>query len=108
MTGDDICVQNNVDKLTRIREEIRINLDKSHEKASKVYNLRSRPIEFKVGQIVYMKNHILSSMSKRINRKFVPKFIKCKIREKIGNNLYGVEDLKGKNIGKYHASDLKT
>ncbi|KNC33717.1 hypothetical protein FF38_03147 [Lucilia cuprina] len=34
-------------------------------------------------------------MSKKINRKFMPKFIKCKIIEKIGNNLYGVEYMKG-------------
>ncbi|KNC20978.1 hypothetical protein FF38_12038 [Lucilia cuprina] len=33
-------------------------------------------------------------MSKKINRKFMPKFIKCKIIDKIGNNLYGVEDMK--------------
>ena len=100
-------IQNNVDKLAKIREQIRKNLDIAHEKSSKNYNLRSRPIDFQIGQIVYRKNHILSNMSKKINRKFMPKFIKCKIIEKIGNNLYGIEDMKGKYIGKFHSSDLK-
>lgn len=108
MSGEDCTIQSNVDKLTRIREKIRSNLNTAHEKASKIYNLRSRPIQFEIGQIVFKKNHILSSMSKKINSKFMPKFVKCKIREKIGNNLYGVEDMKGKYLGKYHSSDLKT
>ena len=47
-------------------------------------------------------------MSKAVNRKFFPKFIKCKIKEKIGNNLYDIEDLKGVYVGRYHTSDLKS
>lgn len=107
MSGEDVDIQNSVDRLSKIREIVKENLNTAHEKASKTYNLRSRAIEFKLVQIVYRKNHILSNMSKRINRKFMPKFVKCKIRERFGRNLYGLEDLKGKYIGKYHTSDLK-
>lgn len=107
INGEDTNIENNVDKLTKIREKIRRNLDIAHEKATKIYNLRSRPIYYRVGQYVYRKNHILSNMCKRINKKFMPKFIKCRISKKFGNNLYGVEDLKGKYVGKYHSHDLK-
>lgn len=107
MTGEDVEISNNIDKLVKVRENIRANLTTAHKKATKVYNLRSRPISFKKGQIVYRKNHIPSNMSKHINRKFLSKYLKCWVREKVGNNLYNLEDENGKLIGKFHASDIK-
>lgn len=107
-SGEDFTIENHTTKLIQIRDEIRINLNKAHEKSEKTYNLRSRPISFSKGQIVYRKNHILSNVSNHINRKFMPKFIKCRIKKKIGNNLYETEDLGSGYIGKYHTSDFKT
>lgn len=41
------------------------------------------------------------------NAEFTPKYTKCRIRAKIGNALYDVEDLQGNFIGIFRASDLK-
>ena len=91
--GEDFNISNNIYKLNHVREKIRTNLNLAHERACKTYNLRTRPISFQIGQIVFRKNHILSNMSKKINRKFMPKYIKCKIMNKIGNNLYDIVDI---------------
>lgn len=106
--GEDVSVLGNIEKLAKVRENIRENFIVAHDKATKTYNLRSRPIKFKIGQIVYRKNHVLSNMSKHINRKFLKKYLKCRIKEQVGNNLYNLEDESGKLIGKFHASDLKS
>lgn len=105
--GADLSIENHADKLLRIRENIQENLNTAHIKATKTYNLRSRNIEFKKGETVFRKNYILSDMSKHINRKFLPNYLKCKIKEKVGSNLYEIEDENGKYIGKYHVKDLK-
>lgn len=107
-SGEDVVILNCADKLDRIREKIRDNLHIAHDKASKTYNMRTRPSKFQRGQVVFRKNHILSSLTKRINAKFMPKFIKCRIKDRIGNCLYDIEDLNGKYIGRYHASDIKS
>lgn len=106
-SGEDICIFSNAEKLIKIREKIRENLSIAHTKAAKTYNLRSRPIRFDKGETVFRRNFMLSNMSKNITRKFLPKYSKCRIRIKVGTNLYEIEDLGGKYIGKYHASDLK-
>ena len=108
LAGEDCMILSNADTLQKVRSTVRKNLTIAHEKASKTYNLRTRPIQFKKGEIVFRKNHVLSNMPKAVNRKFLSKFIKCRIKEKIGNNLYDIEDLNGVYVGRYHASDLKS
>lgn len=106
MLSDDIGVFHS-DRLQHIRDRIRENLNVAHEKASRTYNTRARPVHFVEGQEVFRKNHSQSDFKKGINAKFCPKFIKCRIRKKVGNSLYDIEDLQGKYIGKYHASDIR-
>lgn len=42
-----------------------------------------------------------------INAKLSPKYVKCRVRKKISNPLYDIEDPWGVYIGKYHASNLR-
>ena len=106
LLSDDTIVTHS-DKLQNIRDKISRNLNIAHEKASRTYNTRSKPVNFVVGQEVFRKNHSQSDFKKAINAKFNPKFIKFRIRKKIGNALYEIEDLQGNFIGKYHASDIR-
>ena len=104
---DDFSIAENAEKLARIRNKISKNLEIAHAQSSRKYNLRARNIEFQKGQIVFRKNHVQSDAIKGTNAKFYPKFVKCKINKKLGSSLYEVIDLKGKIIGKYHASDIR-
>ena len=70
-SGEAVVILNCADKLDRIREKIRDNLHIAHDKASKTYNMRTRPSKFQRGHVVFRKNHILSSLTKRIDRKSV-------------------------------------
>ena len=106
MLTDDTLV-NRTDKLTNIHKKIAQNLQVAHEKSSKVYNSRAKAISFREGQELFRKNHQLSVFSKAQNAKFNPKYIKCRIRKRVGNTLYEIEDLKGKFVGVFHGSDLK-
>lgn len=106
MLNDDTVVKR-ADKLCNIREKIAQNLEKAHEKASRAYNIRTKPVNYKVGQEVFRKNHVLSNFKKGTNAKFSAKYVKCRVRSKVGNALYDIEDLRGKLIGRFHASDLK-
>lgn len=94
-------------KMRLIHDHLRDNLRKAYLKYEKQYNLRSKPISFSPGQIVFRRNFILSNKSKKINAKLCPKYIKCRIRESVGGSRFLIEDLNGKSIGVYHAQHLR-
>ncbi|XP_065365361.1 uncharacterized protein LOC135958385 [Calliphora vicina] len=71
------------------------------------YDLRTRPIAFSVGQEVYRRNFSQSNFEKRYNAKLAPVFLKAKIREKVGNHYYVLEDTNGKVVGTFHAKDIR-
>lgn len=102
--GEDI---QHSDKLRIIRDKVNENLEKAYKSYQKSYNLRSRPIEYKVGDEVYRRNFVLSKKSDNFNAKLAPKFLRCRIDNRIGNCYYEISDMQGKKIGTYHAKDLK-
>lgn len=95
-----------LDKLQVIREKVVESLRKAQERHAKGYNLRSREISFRVGQIVHRRNFPQSDACRGFCAKLAPKSIVCRISAKCGNSIYEIEDLAGKYIGRYHAKDL--
>lgn len=95
------------DKMLLMRERIKDNLHSAHLKAERCYNLRAKSIAFVPGQKVFRRNFEQSSFVKSKTAKFSPKFIKCRVRRRIGSSLYELENLKGKLIGRYHAKDIR-
>lgn len=93
--------------LVKIRDEIKINIRKAFDVYSKNYNVRSRKIEFRPGDFVLKRNFTLSSASKGYTSGLGPTFVKCIIREKVGNNCYRLYNLENKPIGVFHVKDLK-
>lgn len=79
----------------------------TYEKYSRTYNLRTRPINFSPGEIVLRKSHLQSSAQENINAKLANQYIKCRVKEKIKNFTYLIENLNEKVLGKYHANDLR-
>ncbi|XP_059221564.1 uncharacterized protein K02A2.6-like [Stomoxys calcitrans] len=63
MLNDDTIVEH-ADRLQAIRDKISHNLDVAHEKASKIYNTRTRHVNFVSGQEVFRKNHSQSNFGK--------------------------------------------
>lgn len=93
--------------LAKIRDDIKTNIRKAYDVYSKNYNLRSRKIEFRPGDFVLKRNFTLSSASKGYTSGLGPTFVKCIIKEKVGNSCYRLNNLENKPIGVFHVKDLK-
>lgn len=94
-------------ELGKVREIVKINLGKAYEKYGRNYNLRSKNITYSVGDFVWRRNFILSDAEKNICAKLAPKYIKCRVLEKNGQNTYKLADLNSKKVAIYHCKDLK-
>lgn len=95
-----------IDRLNEIRNIVKSNLKESYEKYSKYYNLRAKMVSFAPGEIVRRKSFYLSSAPNNFCAKLANKYVKCRVREKLGASTYLLESLDGKVLGKYHANDL--
>ncbi|EAL58032.1 indora [Wolbachia endosymbiont of Drosophila ananassae] len=95
------------EKLLLLRQEIQTNSRKAYEQNVKQYNMRSKLVSFKEGQEVFKRNFQLSNFSQNYNKKLGPLFSKCRVKKKLGNAYYLLETLSGKELGTYHAKDIK-
>lgn len=95
------------DQLQLLHQDIRKHIDKAYEVNKNQYNLRTRPISYNVGQYVYRRNFAQSNLERKFNSKLAPTFLKSKIKQKVGNSYYILEDENGKLLGTYHAKDLR-
>lgn len=93
--------------LRRIHEFVVQRLKSSHEKSKQRYNLRTRSVSFKVGDVVWRRNFGLSSKTDCVNQKLNPKFTAAVVRQVLGHNIYLVEDVATGKQRKYHAKDIK-
>ncbi|XP_055918604.1 uncharacterized protein K02A2.6-like [Eupeodes corollae] len=84
-----------VARMNVLHTYLKAALERSHESYEKTYNLRSRVISYKVGDVLYKRNFVLSDATKHLNAKLSPKFVKVTVCKIIGNNLYEVLDSKG-------------
>lgn len=96
------------DELSLVRTKLKENMSKAYEQNSKQYNLRSKPVSFRVGQEVFRRNFAQSNFEKNFNAKLSASFLKARIKEKIGNSYYLLEDLQGRQIGTFHAKDIRS
>jgi transposase InsO family protein len=92
--------------LGKTYEKVKENIEKAYEKYSHNYNLRSKPQEYKVNDIVWKKNFVLSNASENFSAKLAPKFVKCKIIAKKGPNSYELAKMDGKSVGIFHSGDF--
>lgn len=114
-TQQELNVQNDpklaqdirLSSIKRIQEFIAQRIKNNHEKTKQRYNLRTRTVSFKVGELVWRRNFGLSSKTNKINQKLNPKFVPAVIREARGTNIYTLEDVVTGKQGQYHAKDIK-
>ncbi|XP_046808357.1 uncharacterized protein LOC124420191 [Lucilia cuprina] len=95
------------DNLQLIRKNLKKYIKEAYDKNTKQYNLKTRPQTFSINQEVFRRNFSESNMKKNFNAKLSPLFVKARIREKLGNHYYVLEDLQGKLVGTYHGKDIR-
>lgn len=94
------------DEFQRIRSNIAKHLNKAYETNQKSYNLRARPRSFEVGQEGVKRNFVPSNAANNFNAKLAPVGVKARVKERIGQSIYLLEDMNGKEIGRFHAKDI--
>lgn len=87
----------------KLREQVQKRINESRAAYAKRYNLRTRAINYEIGDIVYRKNTILSDASKHIAKKLLKKRVKSEIISKTGTNTYLLKDLETGKVAEYHA-----
>lgn len=103
-------VTNYINELEHRRKvffEVRERLKKAHESSKGYYNKTRRQSEFQVGNVVLRRTKFLSSAQKKFKAKLAPKFEKAVITAKLSENVYRLNNAYGKDIGVWHAKDLK-
>ncbi|XP_044313092.1 uncharacterized protein LOC123037260 [Drosophila rhopaloa] len=95
------------DSLDLVRSKALEVMAKQRDKNERAYNLRSREVSYAEGQEVFRKKFKQSNFQAGYNAKLGPAYLKARIRKKIGNSYYDLEDLQGRSVGRYHAKDLK-
>lgn len=95
------------DRRVRIRKLVKENLSKNYDQSKRRYDLRSREIKYNVGDVVWVKNRVLSNAIKGITAKLSPLYKKCTVVRKIGSNSYEVADEFGKAAGIYNTDCFK-
>lgn len=96
------------EKLELIRQKAQQNIRRAYERNVRSYNLRTRPVTYEPGQVVYRRNFAQSRAKDHFNSKLANQFEKAKIIARHGNCYYELQDMSGKNIGKLHAKDIRT
>ncbi|KAH8357018.1 hypothetical protein KR084_007440, partial [Drosophila pseudotakahashii] len=94
------------DEFDKIRSNIHRHMEKTYDQNKRVYDLRTRPRSFQIGQLVIKQNFTLSKKCENFNAKLAPIGDKAIIKKRIGNSLYLLEDLNGRDLGTFHAKDI--
>ncbi|KAH8357489.1 hypothetical protein KR200_011814 [Drosophila serrata] len=95
------------DSLEHARSKASEIMKNQFEKNERRYNLRSKEVSFSKGQEVYRRNFKQSNFAAAYIAKLGPSFIKARVRDKIGQVYYDLEDLQGRYVGRFHAKDIK-
>ncbi|XP_033254478.1 uncharacterized protein LOC117193920 [Drosophila miranda] len=107
MLEDRSLVFDKQDSFEIVRQSAGKQMQRSHNLNEKRYNLRSSEVAFAVGQEVFRRNFKQSCFQSGYSAKFGPAFVKARVRRKIGNSYYELEDLQGRLLGNYHAKDIR-
>lgn len=102
---DIYCV--NIGHLAGIFNNVQASLWRAHLKNSSRYNLRRKPAEFEVNDIVYKRTFFQSDKDQHFSKKLAPKFVKCRVTTKKSPLVYQLQDMNGKDLGTWHIKDLK-
>lgn len=96
-----------LEKLPELFKVVRQKMNHAFKRNEKRYNLRKRPLKFKVGDRVWKRNYVLSSAVNYFSSKLAPKYIPCIVTGVVSPLVYVLEDMDGHDLGRWHIKDLK-
>lgn len=96
----------NIGSLSVIFDKVQAALYRAHTRNAAHYNTRHSFKEFNIGDIVWRKNYVQSNAGAYFSAKLAPKYVKCKVVEKLSPLVFILEDQNGSK-GKWHVKDFK-
>jgi transposase InsO family protein len=106
MLSDDTTLKR-PDVMQLARAKAKVNIDHTHDINARRYNLRSRSLRLKVGDVVYARNFAQSSAAKNFSSKLAPVFVKASVVKQLSPAYYELQNEAGKKLGVYHLKDIK-
>ena len=104
-----IYVNSLKENLAKIYKNVDTAVQQAKGRQMRQYNLRTRPVVFKPGELVYRTNFVQSSAINNITKKLCPKWIGPYVIEKqLAHDQYELVDSKGKSQGRWSAAHLKS
>lgn len=102
-------VQSRLTKLNRLREQVEQHLARAEATARRYYNVRRRDVEYQVGDMVWRREFPTSDTTKHFSVKLARKFRgPFRVKQRLGKNVYTLEDANGVDLGNWHVKDLKS
>lgn len=112
LTTADLLQNKLIDRTKQFKElfgKVQQKIESAHDKNRQHYNLRRRPINYSVGDLVWRKSKALSSALNYFSSKLAPEFIgPFRIARKTGTCTYELENDRGVSLGNWHVQDLKS
>lgn len=94
--------------LQDIYKDVKMRLEAAHQTNEKRYNLRHRQVEFQVGAKVLKRNFVQSDAAGFFSAKLASKFVgPFEVTKKISPTTYQLKDEEGRDVGRWHVSDLR-
>lgn len=95
-----------LEKLSETYDIVQQKILESFQTNAQRYNLRRKRIEYDVGDVVWVRQNVLSKKAEFFSNKLAPRFMKLRVAEKKSAVAYELEDLKGKKKGLFHVKDM--
>lgn len=104
----DDYVRRRQDGFIKLYKQIEYRIASTRVRNARRYNLRRRPLDFRVGEKVWRKNKVLSNAANYYSAKLAPEYLgPFFIKRKHGSWSYELEDDQGNSKGVWHVQELK-
>lgn len=104
--GERPLYAQSLNQLASIYKGVVDNLAKSYLRNANYYNKGRKSISLNVGDSVWRRNFVHSNAAYYFSSKLAPKFVKCRVINKLSNNVYLLKDIEKHCTGKYHIKDI--
>lgn len=93
-------------QFTKIFKDISLRIKRSFDKNKEYYDRRHQEVAFEVGDRVFKKTFYKSDKAKRFAAKLAVKYVPCRVKAKISDVMYELEDVDGTGLGRWHVKDI--
>lgn len=95
-------------ELRNIYNDVANRIQEAHTRNARRYNLRRRPVKYRVGDIVLKRNFPQSDATNYFAAKLAPRYVgPYVVAKEISPLVFTLSDMNGKQIGNWHVENLK-